>query len=40
MAIAVFYAVGIAAAVELRYGVRAERVTLEAVAAPLSSQPD
>lgn len=29
----------IAAAVELRYGVRAERVSLEAVAAPLSSRP-
>jgi MFS family permease len=30
----------VAAAVELRFGVRAERVSLETVAAPLSSRPD
>jgi MFS family permease len=30
----------VAAAVELRYGVRAERLSLETVAAPLASQPD
>lgn len=30
----------VAAAIELRYGVRAERVSLETIAPPLSSQPD
>lgn len=30
----------VAAAVELRFGVRAERISLETVAAPLSSRPE